>query len=40
METLQGQFLVASSKLVDPNFFHTVVLIVRHNEEGAMGMVV
>jgi putative transcriptional regulator len=40
METLQGQFLVASTKLADPNFFRTVVLIVRHNEEGAMGMVV
>jgi putative transcriptional regulator len=40
MDTLQGQFLVASNKLVDPNFFHTVVLIVRHNDEGAMGMVV
>jgi putative transcriptional regulator len=40
MDTLQGQFLIASSKLADPNFFRTVVLIVRHNEEGAMGMVV
>ena len=40
METLQGQFLVASTKLADPNFFRTVVLIVRHNDEGAMGMVV
>ena len=40
MESLQGQLLVASTKLVDPNFFRTVVLIVRHNEEGAMGMVV
>jgi putative transcriptional regulator len=40
MDTLQGQFLVASAKLADPNFFRTVVLIVRHNEEGAMGMVV
>jgi putative transcriptional regulator len=40
MESLQGQFIVASTKLADPNFFRTVVLIVRHNEEGAMGMVV
>jgi len=40
METLQGQFLVASTKLADPNFFRAVVLIVRHNEEGAMGMVI
>ncbi|MEX2025751.1 MAG: YqgE/AlgH family protein [Pirellulaceae bacterium] len=40
MNSLQGQLLVASTKLADPNFFRTVVLIVRHNEEGAMGMVV
>jgi putative transcriptional regulator len=40
MESLQGKFLVASAKLADPNFFRTVVLIVRHNDEGAMGMVV
>jgi len=40
MESLQGCFLVASTKLVDPNFFRTVVLIVRHNDEGSMGMVV
>jgi putative transcriptional regulator len=40
MNSLQGKFLVASTKLADPNFFRTVVLIVRHNSEGAMGMVV
>jgi putative transcriptional regulator len=40
MDSFQGQFLVASNKLADPNFSRTVVLIVRHNEEGAMGMVV
>jgi putative transcriptional regulator len=39
MDNLQGHFLIASAKLADPNFFRTVVLIVRHNEEGAMGMV-
>ncbi len=39
MESLQGQLLVASPKLVDPNFFHTVVLIVQHNDEGALGLV-
>ena len=39
MKSLQGQLLVASPKLVDPNFFHTVVLIVQHNDEGALGLV-
>lgn len=39
MKSLQGQLLVASPKLVDPNFFHTVVLMVQHNEEGALGLV-
>lgn len=39
MKSLQGQILVASPKLVDPNFFHTVVLMVQHNDEGALGLV-
>ncbi len=39
MKSLQGHLLVASPKLVDPNFFHAVVLLVQHNEEGALGLV-
>jgi putative transcriptional regulator len=39
MNTLQGQILVASPKLVDPNFFHSVVLVVQHGDEGALGLV-
>jgi len=39
MDSLQGQLLIATSELVDPNFFHTVVLIVRHSEAGALGLV-
>jgi putative transcriptional regulator len=39
VNSLQGHFLVASSELRDPNFFHTIVLIVRHNEDGALGLV-
>jgi putative transcriptional regulator len=39
MKSLQGQLLVASPKLVDPNFFRSVVLLVQHNQEGAMGLV-
>jgi putative transcriptional regulator len=39
-ESLRGHFLIASCRLRDPNFFKTVVLIVEHNEECAMGLVV
>src|SRR3954454_23176050 len=39
METLQGQLLIASPALFDPNFRRTVVLVTEHNEEGAAGLV-
>ena len=39
MKSLQGQLLVASPKLVDPNFFHTVVLMIQHSQENALGLV-
>ena len=39
METVQGQALVASPYLTDPNFMRTVVYIVRHDDEGAVGLV-
>lgn len=39
MNSLQGHLLVASPKLGDPNFFRAVVLLVKHNEEGALGLV-
>ncbi len=35
----QGQILLASSKMLDPNFVRTVILLVRHNEEGSLGLV-
>jgi putative transcriptional regulator len=35
---LPGHLLIASEKLRDPNFFQSVVLLVRHNEEGAFGL--
>jgi putative transcriptional regulator len=38
-ESLKGQLLIASPRLVDPNFWRTVVLIVDHSEEGALGVV-
>jgi putative transcriptional regulator len=40
MESLTGHLLVASASLRDPNFFRAVVLIVRHNEEGAFGLII
>ncbi len=39
MESLQGQLLVSSPSLVDPNFRRTVVLVAHHDAEGAMGLV-
>src|SRR6478736_914238 len=37
---LKGKVLIASPKLLDPNFAHAVVLIVQHDENGAMGLVI
>lgn len=39
MDSLQGQLLVASPDLRDPNFYHSVVLLVSHNDDGALGLV-
>lgn len=39
MSSLQGQLLIASAELRDPNFYHSVVLMVRHGEDGALGLV-
>jgi putative transcriptional regulator len=38
-QSLQGQLLVASPSLLDPNFVRTVVLITEHTESAAMGLV-
>ena len=35
-----GKFLVAKRSLWDPNFSHTVVLLLEHGPQGAMGLVV
>jgi putative transcriptional regulator len=40
MESLEGQLLVASPQLGDPNFARTLVLLIQHSEEGALGVVV
>lgn len=39
MEFVQGHALVASPYLMDPNFLRSVVYILRHNAEGAVGLV-
>ena len=36
---LRGRLLVATPPLVDPNFDRTVVLVLEHGEEGAIGVV-
>jgi len=40
MESLEGQLLLASPQLLDPNFARTVVLLVEHNDMGALGLVI
>ncbi len=40
MESLEGQLLLASPQLLDPNFVRTVVLLVEHNDNGALGLVI
>lgn len=39
MESIQGFALVASPYLTDPNFMRSVVYILRHDEDGALGLV-
>ena len=38
-ETLRGQLLVATPPLVDPNFDRSVVLLLEHGEDGALGII-
>jgi putative transcriptional regulator len=35
-----GQLLVATPRLVDPNFARTVILLLDHDEDGALGVVI
>ena len=37
---LKGQFLVAAPKIGDPRFARTVIYMISHNAEGAMGLIV
>lgn len=38
-KSIQGQILIASPLLSDPNFFRTVVYIAKHDADGAFGLV-
>ena len=38
-ESLRGQLLVASPSLLDPNFRRTVILVLEHDDEGTVGLV-
>jgi putative transcriptional regulator len=40
MAFLTGHLLVASSHLLDPNFAKSVVLLVQHTKDGALGLVI
>src|SRR4051812_33289830 len=39
MPSLQGHLLIASPRLMDPNFARAVVLMVQHGDEGALGLI-
>lgn len=38
-ESTRGRLLVATPSLLDPNFVRTVIFMLEHNEEGAIGVV-
>ncbi len=38
-QSLRGRLLAATPDLLDPNFFHTVVFVLEHDERGALGLV-
>ena len=40
MKSLAPGFLIAMPQLGDPNFRRSVVLMIEHNDEGSMGLVI
>ncbi len=38
-DSTRGRLLVATPDLVDPNFFRTVLLMLEHDDQGALGVV-
>jgi putative transcriptional regulator len=39
-DSIRGKFLIAGKHLRDSNFFKSIVLMLEHNDEGAMGLVI
>lgn len=39
MESLTGHLLIATPRLADPNFRRSVVLLLQHTDEGALGVI-
>lgn len=39
MESMAGSLLVATPTLFDPNFYRTIVLILQHDDDGCVGVV-
>lgn len=39
-ESLTGQFLIAAPGMGDPRFYHAVIFVIRHDKDGALGIVV
>jgi putative transcriptional regulator len=39
MQSLKGQLLIATPQLINPMFSRSVILMLDHNEEGAMGVI-
>lgn len=37
--SLRGRLLLAAPTLLDPNFFRAVLLVLEHNDDGALGLV-
>ena len=35
-----GELLIASAQIQDPRFYHAVILILQHNQDGAFGIVI
>lgn len=40
VDSLAGQLLIASPKMADPRFYRAVILMVRHDTGGALGIVI
>jgi putative transcriptional regulator len=38
--SLAGQLLVAAAEMGDPRFYHAVILLVRHDRNGALGIII